>query len=299
MTHLPFSIPLFEALPLALHAHMQTCVVACMHCSVASFICGHPLHWVPEIPFCTVLVQLVRHHTSCTVNSPLHLLTASALPYLPSCRFLGTDLGDSWACAMAEALKWNTRLKRLEIHHGRISTNGAEALAAALKRNSSVTTLCLHCNAIGPDGAVAFADMFRHNTSITHLSLGDNAIGDDGALALATVLGQGNSTLQGLWIWKNGLTDKAAMALAGMLTRNHTLTQLGVQDNCIGPEGGEALGTALGSNDSLQLLWLHKNTTATAHAFGAALPAGRRIDTGDWSEDDTGKAAFMEARRMR
>ncbi|EGD74093.1 hypothetical protein PTSG_12359 [Salpingoeca rosetta] len=135
-----------------------------------------------------------------------------------------------------------------------------------LKHNTALTWLDLQYNSIGPEGAVALAEMLKHNTTMTLLGLWDNSIGDEGAVALAKVL-KHNTTLEILNLTKNSIT----------------------------PVGGAALGAALDQNRTMSRLDIENNSTATARAFGAALPVDRELITGDCG-DDEGRAAFDEAR---
>ncbi|EGD80268.1 hypothetical protein PTSG_10524 [Salpingoeca rosetta] len=142
----------------------------------------------------------------------------------------------------------------------------ARAVAEALKDNTCLETLDLAVNSIGDEGAVALAEMLKHNTALKQLYLSENSIGPEGAVALAE-----------------------------MLKHNTTLTALDLRNNSITPVGGAALGAALDENRTLETLCIRKNSTATARAFGAALPVDRELIT-DWFGDDEGNAAFDEAR---
>ncbi|EGD72510.1 hypothetical protein PTSG_11604 [Salpingoeca rosetta] len=122
---------------------------------------------------------------------------------------------------------------------------------------------------VGPDGAKGLAEVLKHNTTLSELNLIDNAIGDEGAVAFANML-QLNSTLTTLDLWMTSMT----------------------------PVGGAALGAALDQNRTLKQLWIEGNSTATARAFGAALPVDREIST-PWYNDDEGEVAFNEARKEK
>ncbi|EGD73736.1 hypothetical protein PTSG_12317 [Salpingoeca rosetta] len=144
---------------------------------------------------------------------------------------------------------------------------GARAVAEALKDNTCLKRLYLAGNSIGPEGAVALAEMLKHNTALEELNLYGNSIGPEGAVALAE-----------------------------MLKHNTALKELYLDNNSITPVGGAALGAALDQNRTLSRLDIEKNSTATARAFGAALPVDRKLNTGSWSGDDEGETAFNEAR---
>ncbi|EGD83566.1 hypothetical protein, variant [Salpingoeca rosetta] len=108
-----------------------------------------------------------------------------------------------------------------------------------------------------------------------------------------------HTTLTGLGLINNHISDVGAVALAEVLKDNSTLETLVLFNNSITPVGGTALGAAMDQNRTLKNLWLHKNSTATARAFGTALPINRALGTGDWGEDGEGKAAFFTAREEK
>ncbi|KAL0238378.1 hypothetical protein GEMRC1_012851 [Eukaryota sp. GEM-RC1] len=57
-----------------------------------------------------------------------------------------------------------------------IGNDGAIALADALKVNSTVTKINLECNSIGTEGAIALADALKVNSTVTKISLSSNSI---------------------------------------------------------------------------------------------------------------------------
>ncbi|EGD81167.1 hypothetical protein PTSG_11207 [Salpingoeca rosetta] len=206
----------------------------------------------------------------------------------------GYGLGDIGARAVAEALKDNTCLETLDLAVNSIGDEGAVALAEMLKHNTTLKILNLNNNSIGDEGAVALAEMLKHNMTMTWLRLERNSIGDEGAVALAEML-EHNTTMTLLALSENSIGPEGAVALAEMLKHNTTLTALDLDNNSITPVGGAALGAALDQNRTLEELCIEKNSTATARAFGAALPVDRELST-DWYDDDGGQAAFNEAR---
>ncbi|CAK9020481.1 unnamed protein product [Durusdinium trenchii] len=63
------------------------------------------------------------------------------------------QIGDALAQALAEALKVNNTVERINLEQNNIGPAGAEALAEALKVNNSVRKIYLRSNNIGPAGA--------------------------------------------------------------------------------------------------------------------------------------------------
>ena len=82
---------------------------------------------------------------------------------------------------MAEILKTNTSVT--EVYLGlnlEIGDEGAKALAEALKVNATVKKLELRSCGIGDDGAAALAEALRSNTSLTTLYLKNKGISEQG-----------------------------------------------------------------------------------------------------------------------
>jgi Ran GTPase-activating protein (RanGAP) involved in mRNA processing and transport len=114
-------------------------------------------------------------------------------------------------------------------------------------------------NAIGPDGATALADGLAHLNNLQRLNLDGNRIGDAGARALSALINAGNSQLVSLELFKNGIGNAGADAIAEAFTFSSTLAHLDLQQNSIGEPGAGAIAEALKANQSVQVLRLNKN----------------------------------------
>jgi hypothetical protein len=131
------------------------------------------------------------------------------------------DIGDSGAAAIAEALKLNTILQRLDIKNNQVGDSGAAAIAEALKLNATLQHFSLYSNRIGDSGATAIAEALKLNTSLQQLYLYSNRIGDSGATAIVEAL-KLNSSMRVLFLGNNtfGYTG-IAKALEFLLARTH------------------------------------------------------------------------------
>ena len=87
------------------------------------------------------------------------------------------------------------------INHG-IVDDGAIKLANALKNNNVVERIDLRGNNIGDEGALAFAEALKVNRKLRSLNLQDNDIGDEGAKAIIHVM-QENRVLNELHLYGN------------------------------------------------------------------------------------------------
>eukprot|EP00948_MAST-09A_sp_MAST-9A-sp1_P000350 g350.t1 len=177
-------------------------------------------------------------------------------------------MGDQGAEAIADALKVNKTLQRLNLSSTDISYQGAEALADALKENNTLQVLNLDENSIGDQGAKALADALKENKTLQKLDLHENGIEDQGAKALADAL-KVNKALKILELNLNTIEDQGAKALADALKENKTLQMLDLHENGIEDQGAEALADALKVNKNIDLLLQQLRASAGAPPPGA------------------------------
>jgi len=171
------------------------------------------------------------------------------------------QIGDSGAAAIAQALRSNCVLTRLNLQNNRISDLGATAIGEALQSNCTLTHLQLRGNRICDVGASHLAHAIRVNRRLVNLDLRNNAIimpgGATGA-ALSQAL-QCNSVLTHLDLRCNFGAHQAAMALAESLPSNCTLTHVDLSTSMISSCGAVALAKALQLNRTLSHLDLKCN----------------------------------------
>ena len=175
--------------------------------------------------------------------------------------------------ALAECLKYNTSLTRLELNSDEIGNVGATALGECLKCNKSLTTLILNSNKFGDVGAAALVECLKYNKSLTRLELSGNEIGNDGTAALGECL-KHNTSLTTLILYSNKIGDVGATALGECLKHNTSLTTLNLNSNKIGDVGAAALVECLKYNKSLT--WLELNGNEIGSDGTAALVVARK-----------------------
>jgi Ran GTPase-activating protein (RanGAP) involved in mRNA processing and transport len=140
----------------------------------------------------------------------------------------------------------------------KINDNGTKKIAEALKINRTITRLDLNNNKISNDGTKVLAEALKINTKLETITLYHNNIGDDGAIAIAEALEQ-HITLKTIWLNMNKISDKGAKALAEALKTNKTLILFNISNNNIGYDGGIAIADALKINTTLLDLNLSEN----------------------------------------
>lgn len=139
----------------------------------------------------------------------------------------GCSLGDDGACALAEGLRLNSMLKKLDIRNNEIEGRGATVLAASLRSNACLQVIELRGNRIGDEGTAAFAAMLGVNMSLQTLDLWSNRVGVVGTYALAHAL-RSNATLLHLILRGNDVTQAGMNAMMDAMRHNITLLSISV-----------------------------------------------------------------------
>jgi len=86
------------------------------------------------------------------------------------------EFTDVEAIIIAEFLKSNTSVKRLDLARNQISDDGANALAHALSLNTTLEYLNLESNSVAEKGGVNLCRAVHANTTLQYLNLQYNAI---------------------------------------------------------------------------------------------------------------------------
>ena len=137
---------------------------------------------------------------------------------------------------MAEMLKTNDKLEKLDLGRNPLGSDGVTWIAEALESNKGVKHLKLKDTDCGDEGAEALAKMLGVNKTLESLclcnlrledSVRPNYIGDEGATALADVLKEHNSSLRKLHLCRNpNITDKGLRKLTETVQKNNLDTDI-------------------------------------------------------------------------
>ena len=121
----------------------------------------------------------------------------------------------------------------MECQQNWLGIDGAQCLAEALKTNITLKKLNLRCNTLCGQGAMFLSEALKVNKGLTLLDLGFNYIGIQGSRYLSEAL-RVNSVLSGLNLRAfNGINDEGAALFAEALkfNKNSSLTDLDLRDN--------------------------------------------------------------------
>jgi len=159
---------------------------------------------------------------------------------------------------VAEALKYNRRLKELHINRSGIGDGGVLFLCEALKVNQTLTELSLRNNSIRCLGASYLSEALQANKTLVSLDLGGNFVGDEGIHHISSALKE-NVCLSSLSLRSNHIGNLGAGYLARALELNSGLEVLDMRSNNIYNLGTMTLIESLKSNSSLRELKLDQN----------------------------------------
>jgi Ran GTPase-activating protein (RanGAP) involved in mRNA processing and transport len=160
--------------------------------------------------------------------------------------------------SIAEGVRINTTLQRLDLRGCRLDNQGISVLANALAlRNASPLELNLGSNEITSVGVRALVDdNVELVKTLTKLCLSPNRIGNEGATHLANAfLRDTMPCLRELDLILCGIYDDGFVALVSALEQNTSLQILDVKDNHFGERGHEALAESLPHIKGLQQLY--------------------------------------------
>jgi Ran GTPase-activating protein (RanGAP) involved in mRNA processing and transport len=208
--------------------------------------------------------------------------------------------GDRGILSLADSLRFNDSLRKLDMSVNELYCEGAIAFGIALgaANNHSLLDLNLERNEIGVSGAVAIAQALQSNTTLSRLVLSGNPmIADEGAAAIGQSLmndykhEHDRSGLCKLEMVGCGVGIEGARAFGRVLKERFcSLQSLCLERNKIGAEGTIAIAEGLGENSSLRHLNLSRNGIqaggGTSLALALQKDKNRMLDSLDISNND-------------
>ncbi|XP_065279976.1 uncharacterized protein [Dermacentor albipictus] len=126
---------------------------------------------------------------------------------------------------IAEGLKTNRSLEKLEIHGCRVAAGGIDRLAEVLKNNSTLKYLEVSACNLAQAETRSFAILLEFNTGLLEVNIRDNLIDDIGAIRLAQAL-KFNMHLEKLNLEANNINSPGVVSLVEALASNSVLKEL-------------------------------------------------------------------------
>ena len=159
---------------------------------------------------------------------------------------------------IAEGLKHNTALEKLDLKDCTLDAEAAKHITEALIMNRHLSCLILSDNMLCDKGIVYISRNLKTISSLKKLGVCRCGITDKGMEVLADALTV-NASLEVLDLHYNKILDAGATHLAHALQHNRTLTSLDLSSCSIGDRGIESISDAIMTNSSLQELYLNNN----------------------------------------
>ena len=165
----------------------------------------------------------------------------------------------SSAIVILNSLATIATLTVLDLNNNQIPQEAGEALASVIMHNTRLEELYLDSNNLAV-GTMKVAKSLQHITTLKVLSLDNNNITQEGSEELALAI-KSNEQLEKLWLSDNNL-HSSAIVILNCLATIATLTVLGLNNNQIPQEAGEALASVIMHNTRLEELYLDSNNLA-------------------------------------
>jgi hypothetical protein len=196
---------------------------------------------------CTALFEGLKENTSLTELC----LSKKAV------RALSCSLSDLECDLLAEALRVNKTLTRLNLNGNKAGSRNMAKILESLQDSQSLTELHFWDNNLDSSIAPAIRTLIESNESITELDLPNLHLTDFSCELFGPTLAK-NRTITSLNLFMNpNITSKGCKALAEGLKRNKALIRLNLQGCQIGDEGCIYLAEAIKTNQCL----LHLNVS--------------------------------------
>lgn len=161
---------------------------------------------------------------------------------------------------VGELLKQNETCNVISLSSNGIDETGIPFIADALRVNNACQQFELVWNCIGARGMVSLASALAVNTSIDTLLLHGAAIGSaEGARALADLI-ERNTTITNLIVRWNTLAEDGIAVVAPALLKHQTITALDLRANELGDVGAATVARMLDRNTAIVDLVLSENS---------------------------------------
>jgi hypothetical protein len=176
--------------------------------------------------------------------------------------FANFPLGEAKVKKLCDALKENNTVQKLDLSNTNCNAAAIRHVADTLSNSlvpSNIHTLILDNNPIGPAGARYIAQVLSSAKRLMTVKMNNCAIGDEGIIALVKGIDSGTTVLSNLEVGNNGAGDKAAQAVGQFLRHNESLEGISLWKNGMTASGVKKLFEGVGVNRTLQWIGVGGN----------------------------------------
>ena len=203
----------------------------------------------------------------------------------------GNAWGNDTVSILAGYLKRSVSLSSFHLIVSDIGDAGATALAEVLRTNTTLKRMDLHKNpGIGNPSVMSLCEALKVNTTLSSLDLSGTGISDAGVLSLVEVLKTNTSSLTSLSLSEIKISHHSVKSIAEVLRVNSTLKELKFEGNNVGSDGAELIAESLKANTTLKILILSKNNIKApcGGIFSDALKVNGTLESLTLAENDLG-----------
>lgn len=159
-----------------------------------------------------------------------------------------------WVCREVTLLKDRCRVSELSLwSNDPLRVSSASVLADMLKVNRSITRLDLADCRLGAHAGLALASGLASNSAVRHLDLSINRLGDS-----ASALMCGNGVTR-ICLSGNDITDEGAAGIGEQLKFSRKLFEIDLSFNSIGDAGAKHIGSGVASSPTVAVVNLSGN----------------------------------------
>lgn len=201
---------------------------------------------------------------------------------------------------LSKALQQNTQLTSIDFSGNNFTDKAVNGLCSGLSQHKSITSINLSANSFTHKGAQVLANMLNKKNQegggTVSLALDENNIDSRGLKSICNSLKE-NDCLEELSLKNNLINDTGASILAGMLKTNTTLKKLALNENySVTKNGLSELASAMRKNHSLTELKIEDNSTtgeAIITAIEKSLERNREESNASSPASDCNESPFL------
>ena len=149
-------------------------------------------------------------------------------------------------------------LKVLDLQYNNIAKQAVNELAATISGCKSLEKLWLNGNNLG-SSTVVVVNALKEISSLTELNLNDNKSKSEELAPAISLLVAKNHLLKILALSDNGLADDGIINISQSLHKHSKLKALNLQNNNITEKAAEALASVISNNSGLEQIYLGNN----------------------------------------
>jgi Ran GTPase-activating protein (RanGAP) involved in mRNA processing and transport len=178
---------------------------------------------------------------------------------------------DAAAQALAEVLKQNNDVLKVDVSDNHLTDKGAHVLMRALRRNRGLQELDFSGNELDDKFCTEFATFIKLHGTLHRMTAG-SGIDCKGCQVISAALTHNRSLVE-VDLSGNKIKDAGAIALFRVMQHNPNLKLIALSGNILHDEAMEAVAQLLYSNQSIEVIKVDQNHGVTNDGAGQVINA--------------------------